>query len=189
MKYSDYKDHSRVEHIGFTDLSGQYNLGNRVKSQDYHIEIEAPGYEKREKNIGKLPDSFDGNMTFHFEMHKSGSQDAPAAVIFPDSTYKKQPNLMEAVKSLPVVSGIEETDVLSQNGNTLKLLLNGYSFDMANLVYFKNLPAAVVKDIEYYDLSEYDTIYEGVINVVLPEGEQAGLPDFAPAETSYYNIP
>lgn len=189
VKYSDYKDHNKVEYVGFTDLSGQYNLGDRVKSQDYHIEIKAPGYETREKCIGRLPNSFDGNMTFHFEMHKSGSQKGPVSVIYSDSIYRKQSNLIEAVKSLPVVSSIEETDVLSQNGNTLKLLLNGYSFDMANLVYFRDLPTAVVKDIEYYDLSAYNTIYEGVINVVLAEGEQAGSPDFAPAETSYYDIP
>ena len=187
VRYYDYKDPKKLEYIDFTDLSGQYNLGQHVAQRDYHIEIEAPGYQKREKNIGKLPKSYKGNMTFHFKLHKDQTPlAAPISYAVDKMTGAK--TLIDVIRQIPAVDKIEGTDVLSKDGGTIRVLVNGFTFNAEKLSQLSQFPIDVLNDVQYYDLKKYNTIYNGVINLVLLEGDMAGAPNFTPGETSYYDI-
>lgn len=187
MKYYDYKDTTKLEYMDFTDLSGHYNIGNQMAQKDYHIEIEAPGYKKREKNIGKLPKSFKGNMTFHFRLHKiQPPLDAP--VSYTTAAMSDVKTLADVICRIPAVDKIDGLDVLSKEGGTIRILVNGFTFNTEKLKLLDQFPVEVLKNVQYYDLRRYNTIYDGVINFVLTEGNMAGAPDFTPAETSYYDI-
>ncbi|MGI6223902.1 MAG: hypothetical protein ACOYJG_09845 [Prevotella sp.] len=187
VKYFNYKDPKKLEYIDFTDLSGQYNLGENVAQADYHIEIEAPGYEKRTKDIGNLPESFEGNLTFHIRMHRDNSS-MPVPVSFTTDKLAGANNLIDAIKLLPAVDKIEENDVVSKDGSTIRVLINGFTLPADKLGQLSLFPLAALKTADYYDLKKYNTIYDGVINLVLVEGDMAGAPNFEPAETDYYDI-
>lgn len=187
VKYYSYKDPGKLEYIDFTDLSGKYDIGQNVKQKEFHIEISAPGYQKRGKNIGNLPKTFKGNMTLHFRMHKSQEPlDTPISIDI--NEMKGVKTLTDAILQVPVVEKIEGNDVVSIDGGTIRVFINGFTFSADKLDMLSQFPIEALKDVHYYNLLKYNTMYDGVINLILTDGEMAGAPDFTPAETTYYDI-
>jgi hypothetical protein len=193
--YYNYEDSTKLEYFAFTDMSGSYDLG-KIVVKKYRIKILAPGYWPKQKNIGNLPTEIPkewktDNFTFHFEMKKKADETITPQV-FPIKTLTKSSkdklwDLLRQINSLSVDE--KSKTVTTREGSPIRLLLNGFNMQSKQLDKLASLPLEGFKRIEYYDLSnQLQSVYEGVLNIVLIAGESASKVTFEPKEGKKYDI-
>lgn len=186
--YCNIDDHQKVEYVGFTDLSGKYDIGNNVAVNDYFVKIEAPGYETKEKRLGKLPKSFKGNLTLHFGLSPKSDKAIVAAKTYtPQDLSSEKVDALELLLKVPGVKQDRFGNLRTSSDGSIKLLLNGFEVKTNDLSSLKEVPYRTVSRIEYYDLSAGTSIYKGVVNISLAIGDQAKL-TFVPFETTQFNL-
>jgi len=193
--YYNYEDSAKLEYFSFTDFSGSYDLG-KILVKKYRIKVVSPGYIMRQKKIGNLPSEIPkewktDNFTFHFEMKKNASENIKPAVLQTKAlTKSSKDNLWNLIRRINGISVDEKSkSVATKDGAPIRLLLNGFNMQNKQLDRISSLSAEAFKQFEYYDLSKQpQSLYEGVLNVVLITGEMAGKVTFEPKEGKKYDI-
>lgn len=171
--YYDKEDQNKLEYFQFTDITGRYDLGEDVKSQDYFVKIVAPGFKMRSRDIVGLPQTFKGNLTLHYKLEKDVIYNFNKKIFTVKELKPEQGlNLIDLVCMLPGVIKDDSGNILTEDGGSVRLLLNGRTMrkDISKL---SQMPLIVVDNIEYYDLDDCDgSLYQGVINIILTVGDK-----------------
>lgn len=175
VKYCDINDHNVVEYMGVTDLRGFYNLGENIPIKNYHVVIEAPGYDTISKDMGNFPTQ--ELLTLHFEMTRSGSVPVAARQCYslPYLKIQKKQKLSEAVTLIPGITVDEYGNMLTEEGGSVKILLGGQNVPFTDLAQFDEIPTSYVSHFEYYDITDFNTVYSGIVNIVLTTGQNTEL--------------
>ena len=190
VSYCDSKDHDNILYTRFTDFRGFYDLGKEVPVQDYYVRIEAHGYIVREKTIGNLPVGFDKDMTLHYQMEKTTSNDAVVLKqVYGRDIKKECPKIGDAFKKLGFI--VEDQRLLFGGNCPVGLLINGFSVNNSDDIYKLNgLSIRLVQSFDIYTINDQGSFpFKMVLNLVLKDGNKAdGSLNGIPYETSYFDI-
>jgi len=193
--YYNYEDSTKLEYFAFTDFSGNYDLG-KIIAKKYRIKVVAPGYFTKQKNIGNLPTEIPkewvgDNITLHFQMEKNTNESIePVVVSAKTLTKTPKDNFWVLIRNMDGMFVDEKSKtVTTKDGNPVRLFFNGFNIPAENLDKVSALPAEAFKQFEYYDFSKQpQSLYDGVLNVVLITGNVAGKVTFEPKEIKKYDI-
>lgn len=196
--FCDLNNHDDILYVGFTDLSGQYDIGSKVKERSFFIKVVAPSYKLREKSIseipkshsvGKNPQKWRDGFTLHIKMDKIQGENLDKKDYLKKDLNIKNNNILEMLASIPGVIR-EKNNFYTKSDGAIKILLNGYSMPIQIASNFSKLPVSFVEKIEYYDLEKYtDSKYQAVINVVINKGDRAqSIIKGGPMEINAYDI-
>lgn len=182
-----YDSDGNPAYAAFTGADGLYYLGY-IKVQDYRIEVSAPGYINKVKKVSGLPESFNGNYTLHLGMQPDSEPASITPTVYrPAEIAPQAVYLSELMANIPGIIYANDEFTTADDG-AVKILANGYGLTAENLkeVLESEFPASMIKQLEYYDLTPFGGLYDGVLNMALRQGEQAGAPfNFVPYEVSY----
>lgn len=186
--FCDYNDHSKICYVGFSDMSGMYDLGKNVEVQKYFLKILAPGYQTRTKSIGDLPESFKGNMTLHFFLNKATTNPLEKTV-YNKEQFEKKENVLDCLSCIPKIKKTEDSNILTESDESVKLMINGLHIPQESIQELSKLPSNLIDYIEYYNMSPFlECPYKGIINIVLNVGNKIKSLDFTPSETQHFDI-
>jgi len=175
VKYCDINNHDVIEYLGVTDLRGFYSLGENIPIKNYHVVIESPGYNTISKDMGNFPAQ--ELLTLHFEMTRSGSVPVAARQSYSlsDLNIPKKQKLSEAVTRIPGITVDEYGNLLTEEGGSVRLLLVGQNVPFTDLAQLDEIPMSYVSHFEYYDITDFNTVYSGIVNIVLTTGQSTEL--------------
>ena len=187
VKYCDIDNHDIVEYIGMTDLRGFYDMGYNIPIKNYHVVIEAPGYTTISKDMGKFP--VQEELSLHFEMTRSGN--VPEAVkhsySLSDLNASGKQKLTEVIAAIPDIIIDEYGSILTKDEGSVKILLGGQTLPPdADLSQLDEIPLSYVSRFDYFDLTEFNTVYSGTLSIMVP-GPTTEL-QFKPFVTDMFDL-
>ncbi|WP_129595376.1 hypothetical protein [Seramator thermalis] len=183
VRFYDVNNPSKTLATRISALDGSFDLKGFSTDNTYIVKVKAPGIEEQSfitrPNNGRVKS---GNLSTHtrLQVDKNYNNPVKKQSFSPESiSGEKNMTIERMIQKLPNLE-IVDNDIMTKNGGSVRLMINGMNIDGSAFAKLKGYPVAgVVRSIDYYDLSCFDdSAYDGVVNIRLLKGKEAIAPDY-----------
>lgn len=192
IKLYEVSSPDKIVASSITAINGYYNIKGLDTYSKYIVKVSAPGINEQlfitRPNNGNIKT---GNISTHTQLivDKKYKSSIEKQSFTPDSFVDgKDLTIIKMIEMLPELE-ITNNDIMTKDGGSVRLTINGANQDASLFEQLKVLPVAdVIKSMDYYDLSDFDdSLYDGVLNIRLTAGEEATPPSYRAISLMTYN--